>query len=549
MSHRAAEPPGIEQHQFDVIVIGAGINGAGISRDAAMRGLDVLLIEKHDIGSGTTAWSTRLIHGGLRYLEHGELGLVRESLRERETLRRIAPHLVQRLRFLLPVYDWHRRGTRTIRAGMIAYDLLSSTKSLPRHRILSQSEALALAPGLATDRLRGAALYHDAQVTFPERLALENALDAAAHGATILTHVEVERIVVVDGTVAGVDVRHRCDGSHFRAHAATVINAAGPWVDRLLEGLEPDPLIGGTKGSHVVIERFRGAPADAIYSEARDDGRPFFIIPWQNRLLIGTTDVPFEGSPDDPRPSVEEIDYLLRQTLAIYPVASLTRESIMFAYAGVRPLPVAHGRATGAITRRHSIRHHAANAGGLFSVVGGKLTTYRSLAEEVTDIACRRTGHGDRCRTAERPLPGAGDSVAAARRMREARVPAAAVVRLESIYGSRLADLALLVGREPRLMFPVGDDMTTISAEIVFAVGHEVAVTIADVLLRRMMVGLRPGLGLELLEPALSIARDHLGWTDSRIDDERRLFQAEVERLRTPTNQASVTAAYNPHHE
>src|SRR5919199_1405663 len=196
-------PQDIERQVFDVIVIGAGINGAGVARDAAMRGLRVLLLDKGDIGGGTTAWSTRLIHGGLRYLEHGELGLVRESLRERETLLRTAPHLVRPLPMLIPVYANRRRGPLAIRAGMLAYDLLSRGKSLPRHQMLSRAEALRRAPGLNAEGLKGAALYFDAQVEYAERLALENVLSARVHGATVLTHARVTRPLVENETARG----------------------------------------------------------------------------------------------------------------------------------------------------------------------------------------------------------------------------------------------------------------------------------------------------------------------------------------------------------
>ncbi|MGH9175985.1 MAG: glycerol-3-phosphate dehydrogenase/oxidase, partial [Vicinamibacterales bacterium] len=349
-------PHDIESQVFDVIVIGAGINGAGIARDAAMRGLNVLLLDQHDIGSGTTPWSTRLIHGGLRYLEHGEIGLVRESLRERETLLRIAPHLVRPLPFLLPVYDWQRRNLATIRAGLLAYDILSFGKELPAHHMLSGNATRSLVAGIENAGLRGAALYYDCQVAFPERLAVENATAAAEHGATILTHAKVERIVVVDGVARGVDIRPRHADATVRVAGSTIVNVAGPWVDHLLTDIEKQPLIGGTKGSHIVVDPFPGAPCCAVYTEAPSDGRPFFVIPWQGRLLIGTTDAPFEGDPSDARPTAAEIDYLIRQTLAIFPESSLTPASVLITYAGVRPLPPSADRKNGHVTRRHVVR-------------------------------------------------------------------------------------------------------------------------------------------------------------------------------------------------
>lgn len=395
--------------QFDVVIIGAGINGAGIARDAAMRGLSVLLVDKSDIGTGTTSASTRLIHGGLRYLEHYEFGLVRESLRERETLLKIAPHLVRPLPITIPIYKHSRRGRATIRAGMIAYDLLSIGKSLPRHRMLSRGETLKQSPGLNPEGLLGSALYFDAQVEFPERLVLENVLAARGHGAEVLTYTPVTNFRGEGDSVSGVEFVS--EGLSQFARAAVVINAAGPWVDRLLERapVQSPRLIGGTKGSHMVVSPFPGAPTTAIYIEARSDRRPFFIIPWNGKYLIGTTDVRFEDDPDDVRSEPWEIDYLLSETNLAFPSAQLTRERILFTYAGVRPLARTDDKDEQSITRRHFICEHP-QLKNLLSIVGGKLTTYRNLAEECVDLIFRKLGRSSPpCTTAKEVLPGAVD--------------------------------------------------------------------------------------------------------------------------------------------
>ena len=243
----------------DVVIIGGGINGAGIARDAAMRGLKVLLIDKGELGGGTTSASTRLIHGGLRYLEHFEFGLVHESLREREILLRIAPHLVRPLPITIPIYKHGKRGWLTIRAGMILYDLLSWGKSLPRHRMLSRAQTLERWPGLNPEGLVGSALYYDAQVEFPERLVVENVRSAREFGAEVLTHTRVTSFAVEDGKVSGVELISE-DGQEQFAEAGVVINAAGPWIDQVLERVpvESPKLIGGTKGqSHRRALHFR----------------------------------------------------------------------------------------------------------------------------------------------------------------------------------------------------------------------------------------------------------------------------------------------------
>jgi glycerol-3-phosphate dehydrogenase len=389
----------------DVIVIGAGINGAGIARDAAMRGLTVLLIEKADIASGTTSASTRLIHGGLRYLEHFEFGLVRESLRERETLLKIAPHLVKPLPIAIPIYKRNKRGRTTIRAGMIVYDLLSLGKSLPRHQMLSRAETLKRLPGLNSEGLLGSALYFDAQVEFPERLVLANILAAREHGAEVFTNAPVTKLIVEGDSLLGVEFLPN-EGNSHSVQTKIVINAAGPWVDRVLARapVESPQLIGGTKGSHIVVPSFPGAPATAIYMEAQSDRRPVFIIPWNGSYLIGTTDVRFEDDPDEVRCEMWEMDYLLAEANLAFPEAGLTHDTILFTYSGVRPLPRTSDKEEQSITRRHFIREHP-RIRNLLSIVGGKLTTYRSLAEECVDLVFRKLGkHPPPCDTAKKSL-------------------------------------------------------------------------------------------------------------------------------------------------
>ncbi len=287
--------------EYDLVIVGGGINGAGIARDAALRGLRVVLLEKGDFGSGTSSWSSRLIHGGLRYLEYAEIPLVYESLHERRYLQQIAPHLVKRIRINIPVYDRSRRGPMLIRLGMIAYDLLSIGKFLPRHRMLSRDELLEEEPGLNAEGLRAGAQYYDAQVTFAERLVLENIVAAAEAGAVVKNYCAVDVIGQHDGECMNVAYIDEQSSEKNRVKGRLVINAAGPWVDRVLRttGTNNRRLMGGTKGSHIVIGDFKGAPSDAFYVEATADGRPFFIIPWNGQFLIGTTDISYVRDPDN----------------------------------------------------------------------------------------------------------------------------------------------------------------------------------------------------------------------------------------------------------
>jgi glycerol-3-phosphate dehydrogenase len=521
---------------FDVVVVGAGVNGCGVARDASMRGLRVLLLDKGDIAAGTTAASTRLIHGGLRYLEHGEVGLVRESLRERETLlRRVAPHLVRPLPMLVPVYAGRRRGRVRLRAGMLTYDLLSSSKTLPRHRMLDAAEALRHAPGLEPEALRGAALFYDAQVEYAERLAVENALDARAGGATVLTYARVERLLVEGGAARGVVFKDLLGGATHEARARVVLNAAGPWVDAVLEGssAEREELIGGTKGSHVVVRAFAGAPRAAVYAEAAEDGRPFFVVPWDDKFLIGTTDERYAGDLDRVEADGREIEYLLRETNRVLPTARLTRGDVLYTYSGVRPLPrVAEGEESG-ITRRHFIK--AADVRGLFSIVGGKLTTYRALAEEAVDLIFRTLGQAPPpCRTDARPLPGAAvEDFEAFRRDFNARstLTPKSTARLLKVYGVRAAEVLRLAQSDAELSQVISEETGSVGAEVVHAFREEMAETLADCLLRRTMIGLNGSVGLDALGRTADIAQKFLGWDDERAAREVEAYRSYVERF------------------
>jgi glycerol-3-phosphate dehydrogenase len=533
-------PQDISERAFDVIVVGAGVNGCGVARDAAMRGLRVLLLDKSDIASGTTAWSTRLIHGGLRYLEHGELGLVRESLRERETLlRRVAPHLVRPLPMLAPVYGGRRRGRLTIRAGMLAYDLLSAGKSLPRHRMLSPEETIARAPGLEREGLKGAALFHDAQVEYAERLAVENALSARARGATVITHARVRRLVVEDERARGVEFEDALGGSLHEARAGMVLNASGPWVDEVLGEASGEKLIGGTKGSHLVVREFEGAPGAALYTEAVEDGRPFFVVPWDGKRLIGTTDERYAGDLERVEASDREVEYLLRETNRVLPRARLTRADVLYTYSGVRPLPrVGEGEEAG-ITRRHFIK--PSRVEGLYSIVGGKLTTYRALAEEVVNLIFKLRGETPPpCETATTPLPGASDEAppsASFDALRESLTSRGGVsprsaARLVKVYGARASEVARLASDEPELLEVISEETGSIAAEVVYAFREESAETLADCLLRRTMVGLNGRLGLDALEASARVARKFLGWDEGRAASEVENYKRYVERFK-----------------
>ena len=547
-------PHDISDYPFDVIVIGAGINGAAVARDAAMRGLKVLLLDKGDISSGTTQWATRLIHGGLRYLQYYEFALVRESLRDREELLRMAPHLVKPLGFLVPVYDYMSRGKLMVQAGMIAYDALSYDKSLERHNIYDREQTLERYPGLNPEGLKGAAFYYDAQVEYAERIPVENAISAHENGAVVLTYTKVDRIVVEDGRATGVEFENLLGGGRYSAHAPVILNMAGPWVDEVLGGMNraEERMIGGTKGSHLIVDPFPGAPQTALYVEAQEDGRPYFIVPWNGRYLIGTTDIRYEDDLDYVEASEEEIQYLIEETNRVIPEANLTRGDVLFTYSGVRPLPYQPEGAEGGVTRRHLLYDHVEKdpkIEGLISTIGGKLSTYPTLAREMVDEVYKKLGRkAPKSRTDEWPLPGSDTKdfeAFTAEFKATSGLTEELAERLLKVYGVRAPEVLDEAGDDHSLRVPLSPSPTVetglLGAEVLYAFRREMAQTLSDVLLRRTMVGLGPRVALDVDEAAAQVAVRHLGWSQERAEREVREYRDFVRRYKPKDLQEKET--------
>lgn len=535
-----SEPGGASR--YDLIVIGAGINGAAIAREAALSGLRVLLIDRGDVGGGTTSTSSRLIHGGLRYLEHAELGLVYESLTERERLLRNAPHLVAPLELCIPVYRGAHRKPWQIAVGLTLYDWLAVDQTVPRHRTLSTGALLARLPGLRREGLAGGASYYDAQAAFPERLVLENVQDAVAHGATLLTYARVTKILVEGGAARGIEWRSAAGVAS--AAAPLVVNAAGPWVDEVLGDLPHTRLIGGTKGSHVIVEPFPGAPAAGVYVEAGTDGRPFFILPWNGLYLVGTTDERFDGDPAGAQIDDREWRYLVTETERVFPGAAPLGRRVLYTTSGVRPLPHKPRSAESAITRRHGVRRHR-SARGLYSIVGGKLTTHRALAEDVLRTLRRHLPRLPRASpTCSRRLPGALDARerAAAAADLAAQVGATQAARLIGLYGAAAERIAALARDRDLAAQLVPDGL--LAAELVHALEHESAVTLADILQRRCMTGVGADFGLRAA-PAAAAWLERAGiWDAERAQLELASYRELARRARArPLGDGSTSAA------
>src|SRR6267154_1010337 len=348
----AANPrASLEGQHFQVVVIGGGINGVAVARQCARAGKRTLLVEQNDFASGVTSRSTRIIHGGLRYLEHGELGLVRESLRERERLLRERSHLVHPIQFLVLLNEQSQRSAMKVRVGLWLYRRFAHRKSSPD---LGEMELKRVERALDAGHQWSLFNYEDAQCEFPERLVAEWMTEAMQAGAVVRNHSEVLAVDVAHGRARGVLLRDRITGKDERVDAAWILNCSGPWADRICQRSSirtAQPMLGGVRGSHIVLPRFSGAPSAALYSEAAD-GRPVFVLPWNDQILVGTTEVPDDGDPARTAPSAEEVEYLLRSVKQLFPRAKISTQEIKYAFAGIRPLPSSPGNRPSSVTRR-----------------------------------------------------------------------------------------------------------------------------------------------------------------------------------------------------
>jgi glycerol-3-phosphate dehydrogenase len=518
----------ITRTEFDVVVIGGGINGAGIAREAQLAGYRTLLVEREDFGAGTTSRATRLIHGGLRYLEHAELGLVSESLGEREALLRTAPHLVRPLRLLVPVYDGDARPPWKVRAGLLLYDLLSLRKSLPRNRGVSHDDLDRMLPSLNRDGLQAAYLMSDAQVEFPERLVAEAVRDLTDAGGVALNHAEITGFMSPGGRLGGVLVRDVLnDGSRGQTtheiRTKVAVNAAGPWVDQVLAGTDAERherLLGGTKGSHLVAE-WPGGPAHAVFASAKSDGRPFFILPWYRYTLVGTTDLRYDGDPSEARCTPEELAYLLDEATQLFPSTPLRREHVLYTYSGVRPLPyTAPGKDESTISRSHFVIDHVKRGGpaGLLSIVGGKLTTYRSLARIALPAIAKHCSPS-------------GEPVAPTSNIQHPASPAFDAGPFAS-YGPRRHEVEALAAADPSsLTQRICEHNPETLAQVAHAVEREHAVTLGDVLLRRLRVGWSACHAFDGAARAAAVMAARLGWDAERTSREIAAYEAEVRRV------------------
>ena len=515
-------PEDLEGRVFDLLVVGGGINGAAIARDAALRGLSVCIVEKNDWGWGTSAKSSKLAHGGLRYLELMEFGLVHEALQDRERFLRDATHLVRPLRFVYPIYP-HVAARRAVRAGLLLYDILSHGKSVPSRKYYGRAATQKLAPGLRAEGLAGGATFYDAQIQHVERLVVEMVWDARANGAVCLNHTPVLRLVQDGGPkdrrVTGAVIL--LPQGEATVQARTVVNATGCWVDETLGALArgKPPKVRKTKGSHVVVPRFTD---DALIVKAASDGRTFFILPWQRHCVIGTTDTDYQGDAGDAAATTDDVTYLLDEAARYFPDAPL--DKIAYTYAGVRALVNEEGVTESNVTRRHIIYDHDKRDGvaGLWTLQGGKLTTSRTLAEEAVDRVCRHLGRPDLAKRHPTrrasypggpPVPWAQFRPSAIALAQQQGLPTETAAHLVDTYGTRWTAVLESEARpEGRQRIPDGHG--ALLCEVTHAVREEDAATLADVMLRRTTLGLAGDGNPAATEAVLSWMAGLLGWDD-----------------------------------
>jgi glycerol-3-phosphate dehydrogenase len=503
--HRSEALQTLARTPFDLLVIGGGITGAGVARDAALRGLRTALVERDDFGSGTSSRSSRLVHGGVRYLEYGQFHLVFEASRERRTLLRIAPHLVHPLRFTWPVYQGARVPGWKLGAGLLLYDALALWRNVARHRRLTTAGVLKREPDLDPQGLTGGAEYYDA-ATDDSRLTLANALAASQGGATVLNHAAVTAIGHdSSGRVGSVRMQDQLTGEQVDVSASVIVNATGPWSDAVRRLSDPGgpPAVAGTKGVHLAVPAARVGNRGAVTLLSAIDGRVMFVLPAGRLSIIGTTDTSTSAGPDEVRASGADIAYLLTSANAAFPHARLTATDVVAAWAGIRPLIASGHRADpGSASREHEIIREPS---GVIAVTGGKLTTYRAIAAEVVDAVETALG----------------------------RTPVPTRTHLIMLPGAdRSAELDQLAARDPSLARPLDPELSYRGADLVYGVRSEMACTLADLLMRRTHIAFETrDAGLSVAPSAARLVAPLLGWDASALQTAVEAYALEARRV------------------
>lgn len=528
---------------IDVLIIGAGINGAGLFRDLCAQGVRCVIIDKADFGSGTSAAPSRLIHGGIKYLETAELGLVAQSTRERNLLLKNAPHLVKALPTVIPIFSWWKgipaairtlfgsttaprsRGAVLIKIGLMLYDMYGSLhRVMPRHVMWSRTTALSRIPPLTQD-IVAAGLYYDAKVSHPERLVLELVTD----GLALEPRARAFNYATIEGTDGKAIHIHDANGASHGFRPQIVVNAAGPWIDAVNATLgAPSEFIGGTKGSHILLDHpdlIRALDGRMIYFEA-DDGRICLVFDYLGRALVGSTDIA-AADPDAVVCEDGEIEYFLKSLRLLLPGLSFNREQIVYAYSGIRPLPRSDGTAPGLISRDHSspvIEPDDKRNWPIISLVGGKWTTFRGFAEEVADLLLNRLHRQRRVGTEALPIGGGHDYPSSSdiedwlsARSRETGATTARALELLERYGSKAE---LILRAEAGTPAFIDRHSRYSEEEIRWILANEQIVHLDDIVMRRTTLAVTGRLSHQTLEKIAELAAAALAWNPARQADE-----------------------------
>jgi glycerol-3-phosphate dehydrogenase len=524
---------------LDLLVIGGGITGAGIARDAARRGFRVGLLERKDFAAGTSGRSSKLIHGGVRYLQLGHFGVVRESALERRILGRIAPHLVRPILMVVPAHS--RRSHLALNVGLWTYERLGGIDASERHTVWDGATTLHHVPLLRPDRLQGAVAYLES-ITDDARLVIETLKDAHAAGALIANYTAVTALHLEAGRVAGVRARDTAAGRDVDVPARIVVNAAGPWVDavRCLDGPLPAKRLRLTKGIHLTLPR-ECLPVDQIVAFRARDRRTTFVVPRGDVVYVGTTDTDYGGPADHPEITAGDVEYLVEAVERSFVDVDIRPDTVCSAWAGLRPLLHEEGKAPSEVSRKDEIM---VGPSGLISIAGGKLTTYRSMAARIVDLvreSLERLGLTPSvgpCTTDRLPLPGSASH--AELRSLEKRladqhpdIPATTIARLVSTYGTQSETVLLPVADEPELGQPVAPGVQLLGAEIRYSLDHEMALALEDVLDRRTRLLLfARDQGLAAVEPTAAALARRLQWSAERLDLESAAYRNLAATLR-----------------
>jgi glycerol-3-phosphate dehydrogenase len=546
-SHRERNPAieRLKSEGLDILIIGGGVTGAGLALEAVTRGLRAGLVEKRDFSSGTSSRSTKLIHGGLRYLEHFELGLVREGLEERSILTRTAPHLVDPFPFMIPIYVDRKRNYDMpimVRAGLWLYDLLArrGRDGYRKHRRLTSEQTLELAPQLDPRGLEGAFVYFDA-ITNDARLVIEILKSAWTVGALAVNYTKATSILRDSNQkVVGARLRDELSGIEFDVRSSIVITATGVWTDEL-RSVERDGVINAkrvrpSKGIHLIVSKDRLRVETACLIPAIQEHRFYFVVPWEGRVLIGTTDTEYQGDWDAPRAEPREVAEILRAINAFFTGANLAESDIISTFAGLRPLVGDGTSATKDVSRKEEIIEAT---DGLISLAGGKLTTYRRMAERAIDIAARRlprTGGGGHSRSSLIAVGGGGLDrqelePAAYDIVRIEKLPIETARHLTHSYGTDYKRVLEISHENERLREILVTDLPHIAAEVVYVVRYEMAMTLQDVLMRRLRLALLAGRDvLNSVDLVAEIMAHEIGWSADETGRKIEAFKNELER-------------------